>query len=449
MLKPILSPILTSIIRGVMQTASPFYPLGDFPLYNDVYYPEPIGGSDALMRYQTNLDGQDDFWLRSEEWAATNPVVEVSFIGMGAAATGYLFDNDGVSGRGRVFFGAGTGFINSTGISTELNGQSIATNTVVAVEGEINHIKITYAGAVGVDRFGADRALGSFYPAAITSIKLTDPASTANSYTYKLNGNAPYELPIGESLGVELVENGGFVGASGWLYQAAGDLVIGKSYEVAFNVVNSDEASQSRLMDVNGTLVVSIGAAGSYKAVFTLAAGDNVLFRADGGVYEVDNVSIKELPASHLTFENGEPDGSDRELITRKADNSGWVGGDKVSNGGFNTVDTWVVEGGWVVAGDGKASISTGNSSIIYQSLGRTTKYIITVEVVIRVGLLEFYDGSSYSHTISTTGVHTFTVDNADAAYQFFTMRAVGTPDLDVLNVTLAPLYDYATGATP
>ena len=170
-------------------------------------WPEPIAPcSTDTERYLWIMDGQDDFWLRSDTWSCVNPTVEISFIGRVTSGTYMLFDGDetGVD-RAFAFINGNTGYVNSPNAQTiELNGVEVVGNTNASrpVEGKENLLKITFVGnfrvrAVGC-RFMVDTA---FCRTPITAIKLTDPANEENTHTTKFTGNERYQLEVGGTSG--------------------------------------------------------------------------------------------------------------------------------------------------------------------------------------------------------------------------------------------------------
>ena len=89
-----------SSVNGTL-TAPSFGPLpnGPFPTVEQTYFPEPVGGSDATMRYQWNLDGQDDFWSRGNpDYGQTVNKTLLILKSRGGIGTGYRlgfdFDKD-------------------------------------------------------------------------------------------------------------------------------------------------------------------------------------------------------------------------------------------------------------------------------------------------------------------------------------------------------------------
>lgn len=179
------------------------FPVGDFPDINQTYYPEPIGGSTATQKYITELDGQDDYWLRGEPWRSTVSTITIEFVAPSSFSVNqYLYDTSGTDIRAYCLLNSGTGFIETNGTVIKLNGNAIANNSTAPVAGKINRLQISYslvAGFfVGVDIFGARRNLIDFASFPILSIMLTDEENSANTYTYKLSSNLPYELPLGE-----------------------------------------------------------------------------------------------------------------------------------------------------------------------------------------------------------------------------------------------------------
>jgi hypothetical protein len=301
------------------------------------------------------MDGQDDFWLRAETWQCVDPVIEMSFIGYTPASTYILFDGD-TSGTDRAFafINANTGYLNCPSAQTlELNGVVVSPNTLAAkpVEGEENHIKITFTGnfRVGVVgcRFSRDTA---FSLTPITAIKLTDPADAANTHTTKFVNNEAYQLELDGELGPDLISSSVFgnpaaVGSQWskvgdeWRYVGDGsynalrflsDAEQPELFEIAFTVTGFTGSGAGTFVNTAAS-GQSFSANGDYLFTVTKSVSGTQVFKrfnAGSGVcsFNISNISIKALPASTFLRENEEPDGSDIVDITRKPDNSGWTG---------------------------------------------------------------------------------------------------------------------------
>ena len=226
----------------------------------------------------------------------------------------------------------------------------VTPNTLAAkpVEGEENHIKITFTGnfRVGVVgcRFSRDTA---FSLTPITAIKLTDPADAANTHTTKFVNNEAYQLELDGELGPDLISSSVFgnPSISGSQWSLVGDewQYVGDG---SFNSLQFlSDAEQPELLEIAftvtgftgsgaGTFVnaaasgQSFSANGDYLFTVTKSVSGAQVFKRFGGVcsFNISNISIKAIPASTFLRENEEPDGSDIVDITRKPDNSGWTG---------------------------------------------------------------------------------------------------------------------------
>ena len=137
----------------------------------------------------------------------------------------------------------------------------------------------------------------------------------------------------------------------------------------------------------------------------------------------------KQLPASALTFENGEPDGSDREPITRKVDNSGWVTGEQVVNGDFSDgLSGWVSSNAVVTDG----IVTFTGSGFIYQDIPAPVG-VKVLAVYDEIGTTEPRIPAGESVTSGTESRVQFNGDIGDS----------------VTSASVIAIYDYATGAEP
>jgi hypothetical protein len=303
-------------------------------------------------RYFTQLDGQSKFFRRETVWECVDPVVEVVFLGYKPTSTYMLFDGD-LTGNARAFafINANTGFVNCPNAQTlELNGVEVNSNTGAAepVEGELNHIRVSFTGTWKVQVLGTRFARDAvFAPTIISSIKLIDPADTANTHTTKFVNNEAYQLELDGELGPDLISSSVFgnPSISGSQWSLVGDewQYVGDG---SFNSLQFlSDAEQPELLEIAftvtgftgsgaGTFVnaaasgQSFSANGDYLFTVTKSVSGAQVFKRFGGVcsFNISNISIKAIPASTFLRENEEPDGSDIVDITRKPDNSGWTG---------------------------------------------------------------------------------------------------------------------------
>ena len=300
------------------------------------------GGPPLIQRYFTQLDGQSKFFRRETPWACVDPVVEITFLGNTAPTTYFLFDGVDATDRAFLYANANNGLLNTNAATIELNSAIVSNAAVAAVVGELNKVIVTFSGSYRLQTLGARFSQNSlFAPTIISSIKLIDPADTANTFNYPMDKNLPYELPDGvESL--ELWDDPASEIESGWVYNGNGsytrsaagnDSAIGNNIAfVSGQAVNITLTIDS--IDVGGFKVSAQGGASvnvpSTSGVHTVQciAGASGTTKVSGTTAStrgsVSGVSIK--VASALIFENGSVDGSDRLLVTKKEDGTGFVG---------------------------------------------------------------------------------------------------------------------------
>lgn len=466
MIEKVLSGVIRSVISGVIGGGGSGFPDGRFDTVNTPYFPEPIGGSTATQRDQTNLDGQDDFWLAGFVWstASASSGFAYSIVGSDDANTS-INDDLGTDGSGNIIWSS------FAGETATLNGNVITSGTTQFVVGEINSITIigTYSGSI--DRHGTNLAGTQFYPAAISALMLIDGASSANSYVYKLTGNAPYENAIGEELGENLAIpafelttafNGGVFTADGAettfenVASFAGFVMIDEDmatvedvYLVSFEITEVAGPVVARVAFTGAAVVDFAAEVGVYQLLVPSVANAvaNCIFTLLTGIAGISvkfkNTSIELLPKSTLTFENGEPDGSDRELITRKSDNSGWTAED--SWGGVKTVM-------------GNATAPTANSITINELT--TTLAGVSVEapdgaLVLVTGVLDLTSGevdispqtslNGVSTTLTTSGPFSVVITSEGGVgfKRSFSEGAIAS----ITDIKAVPFYDFAAGA--
>ena len=407
---------------------------------------EPIAPcSTETQRYLWIMDGQDDFWLRAETWQCVDPVIEMSFIGYTPASTYILFDGD-TSGTDRAFafINANTGYLNCPSAQTlELNGVVVTPNTLAAkpVEGEENHIKITFTGnfRVGVVgcRFSRDTA---FSLTPITAIKLTDPADAANTHTTKFVNNEAYQLELGGELGPDLLADKSPLASSG-----VRAILPAGSYGDSVRVINA--------LGISWHDDVFVTAFTSNDEVVTVRSGGDGrlnLYNQGSVSFDLISSSAKAIPASTFLRENDEPDGSDIVDITRKPDNSGWTSENLIDASVFDSPaavgSQWSKVGDeWRYVGDGSYNALRFLSDAEQPEL---FEIAFTVTGFTGSGAGTFVNTAASGQSFSANGDYLFTVTKSVSGTQAF-KRFGGVCSFNISNVRLVLDYDYADGALP
>ena len=134
---------------------------------------------------------------------------------------------------------------------------------------------------------------------------------------------------------------------------------------------------------------------------------------------------------------------SNIELYTLTDD--GWENNNTfIVNGEFETDTDWAKGAGWSIAG-GQALIDEVSSAVMSQSSGRAKTYKLYVDVdYVNSGAVQFYDGSSYSTTISSQGMSINIINNANESYGFFAFRSVSNTDIAINSIQAYSLIEVA-----
>ena len=419
-------------------------------------------------RYFTQLDGQSKFFRREAPWACVDPVVEITFLGNTAPTTYFLFDGVDATDRAFLYTNASNGLLNTNAATIELNSAVVSNAAVAAVVGKLNKVIVTFSGSYRLQTLGARFSQDSlFAPTIIESIRLIDPADTANTFNYPMNKNLPYDLPDGEAVGPELPsatrdfssggpwDNGTFtrsntigvwstdaggigprtdgaslLGSDFWLISWS-DLVDSDIY------LNLDGALSLVSTASSGTQVVGIGSATTTAQLYLRASS--------AGTKTLSAFSLRSIPNSALIFENGSIDGSDRLLVTEKQDGSG-----------FDGEEFWADS---VKAVSGNATAPTPNSITINET-GTALAAIgidapagpITVSGVanitsgqIDISVIPAFAGVAAS--ITSSGPFSFDLDSQGAVN--FKRAFNGGAVAEITGIEVTVRYDYATGANP
>ena len=424
------------------------------------------------QRYFTQLDGQSKYWRRVEPdyGQTTTATIECSFFGKSGSGFEYLI---GRNSNDRFYIG-----LNSSGdVGYAKGGSNFAGQTTVDLT-KINHAKLVadgtdvkfyvnsvliatqaqgWSGLLDEVGFGVkgDQLL-DFYSGILLSARvITDTVDNV----YGLDTNLAYDLPDGVELGPELWVNPASEIESGWAYNGNGSYTrsaAGNDSAISNNIVFvSGQAVNITLtidsIDVGGFKVSAQGGASvnvpSTSGVHTVQciAGASGTTKVSGTTAStrgsVSGVSIK--VASALMFENGSADGSDRFLVIKNQDGTG-----------FDGEEFWADS---VKAVSGNATAPTPNS-IAINEIGTTLAAIgidapttpITVSGVaaINSGQVDISVAPNFAGvaaSITSSGPFSFDLDSQGAVN--FKRAFNGGAVAEITDIKVKARYDYATGA--
>lgn len=297
-----------------------------------------------------------------------------------------------------------------------------------------------------------------FFNGVIANLKLTDTAGGDNRF-YVLDGGrsgaGAYELDRLATAGADLVTNGTFDTDTGWtktggaaitggvgvvngsggnslLFQDI--LTNGETYLVSFDVVSNDDNANNQVWDNSGSNLYQVVGTGRKSFVFTHNdASGNFLFRANGGTYSVDNVSVTETTAMLL---NNLVAG-DWELFTKMGDD--WLGKELVVNGGFDADTDWTKGAGWTIAGGVASfpSVDVSNISLTQPiSITQGFPYLSRFDTVNTTGDSQIFIGAGAAGTIrSASGSYTETIIAGSSITLTIFARAGYTGNVDNVSV--------------
>ena len=441
------------------------------------------------QRYFTQLDGQSKYWRRIEtDYGQTaTATLECLFYGGSGSGIRYLegrHSNDRfyiALSASKVAFGNGSGgLLSQTTVDlTKINHAKLVadgTSITFFVNGvQLTQVTQIWTGLLDEVGFGVKGdQLQEFYDGILVAARVT--TDTVDNI-YGLDTNLDYDLPDGETLGTELVNNGDFANAIGW--SAAGgsaeiltvqggiarlDAVTAGSAIIVQAFTVQSAAAFKVIVDVvtmpqNGILEFRLN--GATKAISRLSLGKNSIVLASvanlasldigwtgsysaGTFFELANVSVKEIPDSALIFENGSVDQSDRLLVTKNAAIGFW-GEDKwfdaiKSVTGQVTVPTpdsiTIDEVGGTLAG---VAVDTPAAPI------RVTGDCDLISGQVDISVIPALAGVAASITQSGP----FSFDLVSQGALGFKRAFSGGAQATITNIKVELRYDYATGAQP
>ena len=335
-------------------------------------YPEPIEGytSTDTIGWKTELDGTNDHWLRGDQdyGATTNASIECTWIG-GGLGLDYLVtrhNNDrfylAVTATSVVMFGNG-GLASQSQTSydpTKINHAKLTADGV-NVKFYLNGTLITtqaqaWTGTLNSIGFGVNG--GGFVDHLRGTLLTARVVTDTEDDTYIIDTDLDYTLKQGTSqlwtTGVKTIGGAATVpSADSITINEAGSTLAG----VYVPVTSGDYVTVSGVLDLTSGqvdisaktdfsgVITTLTSSGAFS--FTMTALGAVAFKrsfASGAVCTITDLAV--VPDTALTLTNAVTDGSNRERITRKADNSGWVGvsGDYEYADGAIPVDSYGTE---------------------------------------------------------------------------------------------------------
>ena len=273
-----------------------------------------------------------------------------------------------------------------------------------------------------------------------------------------------------QSLGVELVVNGDFATDSDWgkisstisggtgnlngtsvssmLFQDI--LTNGRTYKVTFTVSNYNGLGNNDVINHNGLPLYILNSNGTFTFTFTHSiANGKIYWRArNGGIFSIDNVSVKELIDADFDFTrnssatrvNSQGLIEDMQTLSGELVSNGnfsQIGPEQIENGDFATDSDWTKAAGWTISGGtaNATSATSGSPLSQYVDVGKT--YKITYDVVsLSQGAFQVdlsFSGTALGQLVTTTGTFTDFITSINPA---LSIRAVGTTTGSITNVS-------------
>jgi len=193
-----------------------------------------------------------------------------------AAGVSELFNSVGVQERIiEPTGGANISFYRATAdVDITLNSVSL-----IEITDDTNLPRINYEGFSYQDALGSEQVVNGDFATDSNWTKLN---STISGGTGNLNGT----------------------GVTSMLYQNI--LTNGKTYKATFTVSDYNGLGESRVIDSSGSAIYTITSNGTFTFTFTHSNDGNFLFRArNGGIFSVDNVSVKEYLGQEVVPDSG------------------------------------------------------------------------------------------------------------------------------------------------
>ena len=360
---------------GVADTAGTTLPSDPTPSYS-----EPIAGytSTDTVGWMTELDGTNDYWERTDNdyGAILNASIEATWLG-GGSKLAYLVSRHNsdrmylaLDTSNKVMFGNGTNAAQSktTFDPTKINHVKLTADGV-NVKFYVNGALIAtqtqnFSGTLDNVGFGRRGDGGGYLNANLLSARVVTDYETD---TYIFDTDADVVLKQATALGAEELLDPSFDTGTPWITSCAGTGTFGFSGGLLTvtgpNYANRGEVKQSLtlktntlysitydcitdnnayiILYINGSTTTAdaynVPAAGTHTIIREFAHTDvRVHLRSQGGASVFGEISVKEItleggtvalgadPDTELTLTNAVSDGSNRERLARKPDNSGW-----------------------------------------------------------------------------------------------------------------------------
>ena len=265
-------------------------------------------------------------------------------------------------------------------------------------------------------------AAGSTFVGSVNSVSVKEYTSADMDVTRATAATRVDEnglVNYAEVIGGELITNGDFATDTDWtkvnstisgdiatingtisgtalLYQNI--LTNGKTYNVAFTVLTNDNNAQNKVWNNDGSNLFLVSGTGlkTFQFTHSIASG-NFLFQANGGVYTIDNVSVKEIQRDNvprIDYTGGgcphilaEPQRTNQITQNNQFDTT-WVASNlgltSGQNGIYNTTDAWLFN----------ATNSLANVTISVSTSGENT-YSVYAKAGTEDGIFIRFSGGS------------------------------------------------------
>ncbi len=342
----------------------------------------------------------------------------------------------------------------STGLAVTIDGASVSNGDDVSayLDGKV-HTLIATGNNKTIHQIGR-QGVGAYFNGNILSVKLTDTAGGDNR-TYTLDdGRIDYNWSGEFILGSEIVSNGTFdTNVDGWAagtgmtiehdtsvfanggikvvkgatnevgatYTLTG-LTVGQRYKVECNAfapstngcsnaaviaatntpqAGTIESAQVTAEDAVQALDMAFTADATTATVYLLVLDRGVAWGTVGDTAYFDDISVKQMPATTIILNNFTSDHvAEYTYRTSIAHDDGtvaaaWVGGELVTNGGFDTDSDWTKSAGATIA-TGLLTLDSASDVYVYQDIMTIgSRYLVACNYAAQADTTGLYVGSN------------------------------------------------------
>ena len=390
----------------------------------------------------------------------------------------YIIDSDDSSDSPYFILNTGGGsntyLMNAAVMSAKVDGVSVTTGDVCHQDNALHTLELTGISQVKVGNLGCRYDQTGLKNGIIKSVKLTDLDTPSNSRYYNLNlANDLYQLPSGETLGIEQIESPDLSDISGYnVANGASTITYGK-----INLYSSDgswtNVTTVKTYDKDLTYLVEVGIArvgsgqckiamiGSNIAVnipsligkhFAVVQSDSAINygfsigRVSGVTdIDIDYFSVRQLNNA-LIYQNVSASAWDRYYFDRSLGSNGaWVSKTElVTNGGFDTDSDWNKSSSTISNGVATLTV-TGGAMAYVSNIGLTLYKGKTYLIIIDATRLAGSGELTYSEG-GVTNVVGETVTNGSGRWIGLLTPVIDLIDFGIKRKTTSGDYSWKIG---